>query len=93
MSNRLLLVYQDEINVLQKRAALNAGVDIAAILKAEYERDELALQLSGASDRLQQLRKAIQLQAQLPSDQWELDTTGFVRPDQIIGIASSLPDA
>ncbi|MBK8923112.1 MAG: hypothetical protein IPM81_16630 [Saprospirales bacterium] len=92
VSNRLLLVYQDEINVLQKRAALNAGVDIAAILKAEYERDELALQLSGASDRLQQLRKAIQLQAQLPSDQWELDTTGFVRPDQIIGIASSLPD-
>lgn len=90
---RLQQVFADKIQVLQKRAALNADADIDELIKAEYDRDALTLQLADLEQRQGQLRSYLQeLIPDLGTD-WQLDTSGFLPPEQLGRVASGLPEA
>ncbi len=88
---QLRQVYDDQVLVLQKMAALNTGVDVTDLIKAEYDRDELVLKIAESESRLEQLRKSIQLFLPDATGNWQLDTTAFIQPGSIEQVVAQLP--
>ena len=91
LQEQLAAVYADQVLVLQKMAAANAAADVADLIKAEFDRDELALKIAESETQREKLRQMIRwFLPVIPAD-WQLDTSGFIRPDQIERTAATLP--
>lgn len=90
---QLRQVYDDQVLVLQKMAALNAGADVTDLIKAEYDRDELVLKIAESESRLEQLRKSIQLYLPDATGNWQLDTAAFIQPGKIEQVVAQLPQS
>lgn len=91
LQRELLLVYEDQVNVLQKMAAENAGADVADLIRAEYDRDELILDIAASESRLQQLRQVIDGYFAGAAGNWQLDTSGFIQTQEIARVVAQFP--
>ena len=91
LQQQLQLVYSDQLEVWKKLATLSNNVDLEAIIKAEYERDALALQLSENEGYQQYLRLYLEACTPLARGDWQLDTAGFIGAEQIAGVVAGLP--
>lgn len=91
LQQQLRTVYEDQVLVLQKMAAAGTGTDVADLIKAEYDRDELTLKIAESEAEHEMFRQRIRwFLPILPAD-WQLDTAGFVAIDQIGRIVGELP--
>lgn len=90
LQQQLLLVYDDQVLVLGKMAALDAGADLTDLIKAEYDRDEVAMKISAVQGGILQLRQALQPMLSGVSGDWELDTTGVIQPQDLERIVATL---
>ena len=90
---QLLLVYDDQVNVLQRMAAADAGAEVTDLIKAEYDRDELTLKIAESEGQLQQCRQMIRLYLPGTNENWQLDTTGFIRPSDIEQVVADFPES
>ncbi|HZV67942.1 MAG TPA: hypothetical protein VFG10_00270 [Saprospiraceae bacterium] len=80
IQQELKLVYEDKVNVFNKLASLNAGTEVDELLKAEYDLDELNLEIDQAMEESDQIKKLIAGWMSLQVDQWKMDATAFIPP-------------
>ena len=93
LQRQLLLVYQDQAFVLSQLAAQQADADLEAIIKVEYDRDDLALRVAASEGALRELRAAIGQWVAVNSTDWQLDTTGFIPASRILEITAAMPQS
>lgn len=93
LQQQLRQVYDDQVQVLQKMAALNAGAEVTDLIKAEYDRDELSLKISESESRLEQFRQSIGLYVSGIAENWQLDTSGFIQLPEIEQVLVKLPQS
>jgi len=91
IQQELKLVYEDKVNVFHKLAALNAGTEVDELLKAEYDLDELNLEIDQAIEESEQLQKLIAGWLSLQAGEWALDTTAFIQPPGMQLVIDQLP--
>ncbi|MFN0013944.1 MAG: TolC family protein [Saprospiraceae bacterium] len=84
------LVFQDKSDVLKARAAYAGDADVEELIKAEYDVDENALQLTEAEQHLRECREALVLFTPTAQPDAEIDTTGFLPPDRLLFAAANL---
>jgi hypothetical protein len=82
IQNELQDVYDDKVQVLNKMASLTTDADIDELIKVEYDRDELSLDIVSLKSQLSTLQQSMTYWMQ-DSIAWQLDTTGFIRTTQI----------
>lgn len=93
LQQQLLLVYDDQVKVLQRMAAADAGADVTDLIKAEYDRDELTLKMAETEGHLQMLRQLIGLYLPGIGENWQLDTSGFISPPDIARVVAAFPES
>ncbi len=84
------LVAVDKLNVLRKKAAALADVDLNDILVAENKNHELELELMELEGELDHIKKIISA-AINSSQNFQLDTSNFIAINDIIEKSNSLP--
>ena len=84
------LVAVDKLNVLRKKAAAIADVDLNDILVAENKNHELELELMELEGEFEHLKKIISSTINSPQN-FQLDTSNFISINDIIEKSNSLP--
>lgn len=93
LQQQLRAVYDDQVQVLQKMAALNAGAEVTDLIKAEYDRDALSLKMAESESRLEHFRQSIRLYVPGVTENWQLDTSDFIHPPEIEQVLVQLPQS
>lgn len=93
LQQQLLLVYDDQVNVLQRMAVADAGADVTDLIKTEYDRDDLVLKIAETEGQLQQYRQMIGLYLPGTGENWQLDTSGFIHPADIVRVVAAFPES
>ncbi|MEP6647996.1 MAG: hypothetical protein ABJC12_12980 [Saprospiraceae bacterium] len=91
IQQELSLVLDDKVNVLNKMASLSTGVEIDELIKTEYDRDELHLDIEDAKTQLGAIRKKIELWMPDAASEWNLDTLGFIQTTQVQLVVDQIP--
>ncbi len=79
----LNLVLADKVSVLNKLAALNTGVEVDELIKEEYDRDALVLDMDESQSQFEIIKNRIKAWLETSDDTWALDTSGFISTAQM----------
>ena len=91
IKKQLLLVYDDQLQVLRQTAANTSGFRLEEMLKTEFDRDELALEIKEQEDILLQILQL--LTAKNPGINISaIDTTGWITTEKMIAAVNLFSD-
>ncbi|MEO6130493.1 MAG: TolC family protein [Saprospiraceae bacterium] len=91
LQEELILVYQDKVDVLKKLTALSTGVEVDDLIKTEYDRDGLNLDMEEARTQLDIIKGKIATWVLVPDTDWNLDTSGFIDPAHMELVVDQIP--